>query len=180
MSRTPDPAIKSELLEKCLAQAVKHGTLQLSINEFGERIGSSGRMLAYHFGSKAELDRRIVALLEQRVRALVAAFADDHPADPEFLPRLWSFLTTDRKLRPLLRLLLEASVRSAQDPALHGAMDREMGIWLDTIKDRLGHYPERVLFGFHVLQGALLDFLITGNAKRGKSSIEFLARQLMG
>ena len=71
MSRPPEPQKKEELLEKCLNAAIETGSLDCSINVIAKRIGTSGRMLVYHFGSKHSLEKQVISLLERRLRDTV-------------------------------------------------------------------------------------------------------------
>ena len=68
MSRPAEPEKKQTLLEQCLAAAIEMGTLECSINMLAKQVGTSGRMLVYHFGSKQEMERQLIDLLETRLR----------------------------------------------------------------------------------------------------------------
>jgi AcrR family transcriptional regulator len=50
--------------------------LDSSINAIAKKIGTSGRMLVYHFGSKQELERQLIGLLETRLREKLWSFQD--------------------------------------------------------------------------------------------------------
>ncbi|MBD2731782.1 TetR/AcrR family transcriptional regulator, partial [Nostoc sp. FACHB-892] len=74
MSRPTEPQKKQELLEQCLSAAIEAGALDSSINIIANKIGTSGRMLVYHFGSKQELERQLIGLLETRLRQKLWSF----------------------------------------------------------------------------------------------------------
>jgi AcrR family transcriptional regulator len=74
MSRPLEPEKKQALLEQCLEAAIVSGMIDLSINTIAKNIGTSGRMLVYHFGSKQELERQLITLLEIRLREKLWSF----------------------------------------------------------------------------------------------------------
>jgi hypothetical protein len=49
MSRPLEPEKKQALLEQCLEAAIVSDAIDLSINTIAKHIGTSGRMLVYHY-----------------------------------------------------------------------------------------------------------------------------------
>jgi AcrR family transcriptional regulator len=179
MSRPTEPQKKEELLEKCLAAAIDVGALDSSINAIAKRIGTSGRMLVYHFGSKQELERQIISLLETRLREQFWSFQETsiEKADclAESLLEMWQHLTS-LEMHGLLKLTMELNQRAIQgDPDTQRFLEKESQKWVDS----LSHFIDdktTALALFHLFQGAILDFLTTGNKQRGQQSIQaFLA-----
>ncbi len=54
MSRTPDDAHRTQLLNTIVAYVLKHGVATLSLRPLAKAVGSSPRVLLYYFGSKEE------------------------------------------------------------------------------------------------------------------------------
>src|SRR5262245_62078955 len=71
--RTEGP--RQRLLDAAIDHVAAHGIGDLSLRELAAAIGTSHRMLIYHFGSKEGLLVAIVDEVEARQRQLFAAFA---------------------------------------------------------------------------------------------------------
>lgn len=181
MSRPTEPQKKQELLEQCLAAAIEAGALDSSINTIAKRIGTSGRMLVYHFGSKQELERQLIGLLENRLReklwsvqSLSIAGADGLS---EPLLGMWSHLTSP-DMHGLLKLTMELNQRAVQgNSETQRFIEQESQIWVDSLFD-LTNEKTTALLLFHLFQGAILDFLTTGNAQRGYQTIKAFTETL--
>lgn len=181
MSRPTEPQKKEELLERCLAAAIEVGALDSSINAIAKRIGTSGRMLVYHFGSKHELERQIIGLLETRLREKLWSFQGvsleeaDCLAEP--LLEMWRHLTSP-EMHGLLKLTMELNQRAIQgDSETQRFLEQESQKWVDSLFN-LTHDKITALSLFHLFQGAILDFLTTGNAQRGQQTIKAFTQTL--
>ncbi|MBE9110969.1 TetR family transcriptional regulator [Nodosilinea sp. LEGE 07298] len=179
MSRPTEPQKKAELLEKCLEVAIEAGALDASINAIAKRIGTSGRMLVYHFGSKQELERQVIARLEVRLREQLQSLQNTAVADAntvaESLLAMWQQFTTP-EMQGWLKLTMDLNLRAMQgDTETQQFLERETQQWIESLTALTG--DEAVARSlFHLFQGATLDFLTTGNAQRGEQSIQsFLA-----
>ena len=181
MSRPTEPQKKEELLLRCLAAAIEVGALDSSINAIAKRIGTSGRMLVYHFGSKQELERQIIGLLETRLREKLWSFQGvslegaDCLAQP--LLEMWRHLTSP-EMHGLLKLMMELNQRAIQgDSETQRFLEQESQKWVDSLFN-LTNDKTIALSLFHLFQGAILDFLMTGNAQRGQQTIKAFTETL--
>jgi AcrR family transcriptional regulator len=181
MSRPTEPQKKEELLERCLAAAIELGALDSSINAIAKRIGSSGRMLVYHFGSKQELERQLISLLETRLREKLWSFQGvslegaDCLAEP--LLEMWRHFTSP-EMQGLLKLTMELNQRAIQgDSETQRFLEQESQKWVDSLFN-LTNDKTTALSLFHLFQGAILDFLTTGNAQRGQQTIKAFTETL--
>ena len=175
MSRPTEPQKKEELLERCLAAVIEVGALNSSINAIAKRIGTSGRMLVYHFGSKQELDQQLISLLETRLREQLWSFQgvslEDADCLAEPLLEMWRHLTSP-EMHGLLKLTMELNQRAIQgDSETQHFLEQESQKWIDSLSN-LTHDKATALSLFHLFQGAILDFLTTGNAQRGQQTIK--------
>lgn len=175
MSRPPEPQKKQELLEQCLAAAIEVGALDSSINAIAKQIGTSGRMLVYHFGSKQELERQLIGLLETRLREKLWSVQGlslegvDCLATP--LLEMWSHLTS-LEMHGFLKLTMELNQRAIQgDLETQRFLERESQQWVDSLSG-FTNDKTAALSLFHLFQGAILDFLTTGNTQRGYQTIK--------
>ncbi|MDM9382685.1 TetR/AcrR family transcriptional regulator [Chlorogloeopsis sp. ULAP01] len=181
MNRPIEPQKKEELLERCLAAAIKVGALDSSINAIAKKIGTSGRMLVYHFGSKHELEQQIISLLETRLREKLWTFQGvsleetDCLAEP--LLEMWRHLTSP-EMHGLLKLAMELNQRAIQgDAETQHFLEQESQKWVDSLS-QLTNDKTVALSLFHLFQGAILDFLTTGNAQRGQQTIKAFTETL--
>jgi len=181
MSRPTEPQKKQELLEQCLAAAIEAGALDSSINGIAKRIGTSGRMLVYHFGSKQELERQLIGLLEARLREKLWSFQSvsleeaDCLAEP--LLEMWSHLTSPA-MCGLLKLTMELNQRAIQgNSETQHFIEQESKKWVDSLLN-FTNDKTTALSLFHLFQGAILDFLTTGNTQRGYQSINAFTQTL--
>lgn len=181
MSRPTQPQKKEELLEQCLAAAIEAGALDSSINAIARKIGTSGRMLVYHFGSKQELERQLIGRLETRLReklwSLQGVSLGETASLAESLLEMWSHLTSP-EMHGLLKLTMELNQRAIQgDSETQHFLEQESQKWVKSLFD-LTNDKTTALSIFHVFQGAILDFLTTGNAQRGQQSIQAFTETL--
>jgi AcrR family transcriptional regulator len=181
MSRPLEPEKKQTLLEQCLEAAIASGAIELSINTIAKNIGTSGRMLVYHFGSKQELERQLIALLEVRLREKLWAFQTVSPSGNNSLAAIllamWRHLTSP-EMHGLLKLTMALNQRALQgDVETQRFLERESQQWVDALKP-LTNDETTALALLHLFNGAILDFLTTGNAQRGAQSIQRFAATL--
>jgi AcrR family transcriptional regulator len=175
MSRPPEPEKKQALLEQCLEAAIASGVIDFSINTIAKNIGTSGRMLVYHFGSKQELERQVITLLEIRLREKLWSFETaalgTGDALATILLAMWQHLTSP-EMYGLLKLTMDLNQRAIQgDVATQHFLERENQQWVESLA-LLTNDKTTALALLHLFQGAILDFLTTGNAERGQQSIK--------
>ena len=181
MSRPLEPEKKQALLEQCLEASIVSGVLDISINTIAKNIGTSGRMLVYHFGSKQELERQLITLLEIRLREKLWSCQTISPemSDSLTVPLLemWRHLTSP-EMHGLLKLTMALNQRAIQgDVETQCFLERENQQWVDALT-LLTNDKTIALALLYLFQGAILDFLTTGNAERGEQSIKRFAEAL--
>src|SRR2546423_15548894 len=115
MGRTADPTIREDLVRAAGDYVLEHGLADLSLRPLARALGTSPRMLLYHFGSKEELVMAALDDTRRRPAELLAAYLADQPdAEPdEVFRRLWVWLVSSRHL-PLLQLFLAVYAPSLQ------------------------------------------------------------------
>src|SRR5438105_12109833 len=91
------PNRKTLLLDQAIDYVAAHGISALSLRELASAIGTSHRMLIYHFGSKEGLLIAIVHEVERRQREFFGTFASDASLPPrEAGLAFWRQLTDPR------------------------------------------------------------------------------------
>ncbi|HVV21310.1 MAG TPA: TetR/AcrR family transcriptional regulator [Pseudonocardiaceae bacterium] len=179
---------KERLLTAVVDRLTGGGLGDVSLRGLAAAVGTSHRMLIYHFGSKEGLLIEVVRVIEERQRAALAELerelADDPALDPaDVVRRFWRRLT-DPALWPAERLFFELYGQALQGregttPFLDGIVDSWLGpLTASTL--RFGSAPEQARadarLGLAVVRGLLLDLLATGDRAGVDEAMErFLA-----
>jgi AcrR family transcriptional regulator len=164
-----------EVIERCLAAFVQAGTLELSLDQLAAHVGISKRMLVHYFGGRETIEERATSLLEDRLRAQFAP--NTFPAGVSFttvVAKLWE-RTTAPESRGVLLLVMDLSQRAWKgSPRAKEFYEEQQRLWVDLLL----HFTEdrsKVEELLQLFQGAVLAFLVTGDAERGRRSLERLA-----
>ena len=168
-----EPQARDRLLQQTIAYVSEEGIGDLSLRSLASALGTSHRMLIYHFGSKEGLLTAVAAELERGHRELLAELMDDPDVTvPELARTLWQRVSAP-EMWPFARLFFETYAHGAQgrphaQPLLEAALDP----WFDAISElhrREGMTPARARAHAHqgiaVTRGLLLDLVATGNRR---------------
>src|SRR6476659_8058084 len=108
---------KGLLLEAAIGYVAEHGVSDLSLRQLAAAIGTSHRMLIYHFGSKEGLLVEVIRAVEQQQRDALAALELDPTLSPtDVMRRFWERLA-DPSLWPNERLFFEIYGQALQGRA---------------------------------------------------------------
>ncbi|WP_198663908.1 TetR/AcrR family transcriptional regulator [Jiangella endophytica] len=161
---------RERLLRAAVEYVAANGVGERSLRQIAAALGTSHRMLIYHFGSKEGLFVEVVRSMEDRQRELLAELtaAEDDPIDTA--RRFWSRLA-DPELWPHERLFFELYGRALQgDPAALPLLDGIVETWVTALgasMEQAGVPPEvarpQARLGVAVARGLLLDLLATGD-----------------
>ena len=175
----------SQARERLLAAAVDHaldtGIADLSLRQIAAAIGTSHRMLIYHFGSREGLLAAVTQAVEEQQRAALlgqGATTADHAR------QAWQRLS-DPKLWPQERLFFELYAYALRGrPGTEGFLDGIVESWVAPVAaarvqagadERAARADARL--GVAVVRGLLLDLLATGDRAGVDEAYErFLAR----
>ena len=169
---------RTELAEGALGYVLSEGLVGLSLRPLAAELGTSDRMLIYHFGSK---ERLIAEILTRANRRVAAAIEADRPPPMdtagEFVRYAWSALRTPDTLGAV-RLYLEMCVLSVRDPqqwAEAHAMLRDP--WLAMLREGLTELglpapriPALADLILDTIDGLLLDRMVTGDPARADAA----------
>ena len=148
---------RSQLTEAALEYVLAHGLVGLSLRPLAAALGTSDRMLVYHFGSKEQLVTDVVALANQQVSAALEAEPGEVASIGELVRYAWEMLTGPVAGGAMV-LYLELCVLTARDrERWAAAQDQLRGPWLEMLRGALhalGVAPQRV--------PALADLLLDG------------------
>jgi AcrR family transcriptional regulator len=179
----PVQSPKERLLDAVIAHFAADGLADQSLRRIAEAIGSSHRMLLYHFGSKDGLLLEVVREVEARTQARLASVA--HVAGEqtdEVIRRMWSYVA-DPELASFERLFFALYGRALQgDEAARPLLRDDIARWLETnvaLSAELGAPADVVRthsrLGLAVVRGLLLDLLATGDRAGVEAALEVFA-----
>src|SRR3954469_22298951 len=103
---TTEGLAREQMLGRVVAFAAAEGIAGKSLREIAQGVGTSHRMLLYHFGSREGLLAAIVAAIEAQQRAVLAEISQRAGSAREVMLGLWEHLTQP-ELLPFVRLFFE-------------------------------------------------------------------------
>jgi AcrR family transcriptional regulator len=162
----------SELVDHCLAAFVEAGTLDVSLDQLSDTVGTSKRMLIHYFGGRDNLEEMAMTRLEERLRKRfsAAAFPPGTSARSVVLT-LWD-QTTAPESHGVLLLIMDVSRRgwsgSVRAKAFYAEQQR---LWTDTLRNFLPDASD-VEELLQLFQGGVLAFLVTGDRDRGRRALQ--------
>ncbi len=198
----PRTDAREQLLARVVEHLADHGVAGLSLRELAGDLGTSHRMLVYHFGSKAGLLAEVVRHVEAAQRApfealaaAVAAGADGadgadqaDQAVEHVAERMWAMWAhwLEPSMQRQERLFFEMVGMALQgDPTMQPLLDDLVTPWLEpiaTLRMRQGVGRDEALaearLALAVTRGLLLDVLATGDREAATRAFVHFGRLL--
>jgi AcrR family transcriptional regulator len=171
---------RQRLLDAAIDHLAAHGLSDLSLRQLAAALGTSHRMLIYHFGSREGLLIEVIRAVEAQQRAALAQMLLDEEAPPaETMRRMWRRVA-DPALWPNERLFFEVYAQALQggphaEPLLDGIVD----LWVEPLarlavargeEEAVARADARL--GVAVMRGLLLDLLATGDRAAADAALE--------
>jgi AcrR family transcriptional regulator len=162
---------RGELLDRIVDDVAANGLGDRSLRDLAAAVGSSHRMLLYHFGSRPGLVAAIVDTVEARQRQLLVELAAGAPDAQSLVLALWERVSAP-EVRPFVRLFFESVAASATPGDDHltqtwlegtEAVSAQVGTAFDPVAMRLG---------VAVVRGLLVDVLASGDVAPATTALE--------
>jgi AcrR family transcriptional regulator len=184
--------VQSSARDKLLRSVIEHlaaeGLADQSLRRIAEAVGTSHRMLLYHFGSKDGLLLQVARAVEaqtQRQLAAVGAAAGGDAAT--VIRRMWRYVA-DPALADFERLFFALYGRALQgDESVRALLEGDVAAWLganEGLAERVGLDPgvarAHARLGLAVTRGLLLDLLATGDRAGVDAALEVFAARYDG
>jgi AcrR family transcriptional regulator len=174
---------RQQLLDAAIKYTAEHGISDLSLRSLAEALGTSHRMLIFHFGSKEGLWVEIARAVDQRQRDQLRGFPPDPGQPPGELMRAWWKHFSAPALWPYERLFFELYGQALQGrPHTAGFLDEFLsGIigWLEPLvaAATASGIPEpqaraHLRLGLAVTRGLLLDLLASGDRQAADQAMD--------
>lgn len=167
VGRRPQPAIKERLLDACTDHALAYG-LPDRLEPLASAAGTSARMLIYHFGTRDNLLRAVLAHARQRQLDTFGDLLRARPGEPytTTLDNAWSSMSGPDG-QPFLRMFGQWQESAPQRlwPGFRRAATTD---WLGPLEDGLRSIgrPELATLVLAVIRGLLMDLDATGDTAR--------------
>jgi AcrR family transcriptional regulator len=160
---------RESLLTDAVQYFAKHGIGDASLRSIATNLGTSHRMLIYHFGSREGLLAEVVRTVEAQQRDLLATLATDDLPIEEQSERFWRQVTEAALIYG--PLFFELSAHAMQNLPHTEALKADLiNVWLPPLTDlciRAGIPPDQApayaRLGLAASRGLLLDLLLTGD-----------------
>lgn len=161
---------KDQLLSAATDYFLEHGIAGVSLRPLGTAIGSSARLLIFHFKSKEALIAEALQELDRRLQASFHSMLEGHRPEHgvSLYEELWLWATQPKNLR-CLRLAYEVQVLANRDGTLSKHLQRMTTSWMKVVLESLPPDQRdpaiRTLYT-SFFDGLVLDLLSTGERKR--------------
>ena len=165
-SAMPTSQARERLLDAAVRHALHAGIADLSLRQLAAAIGTSHRMLLYHFGSREGLLVAVTQAVEEQQRAALLGSG----TTPQDARRSWERLS-DPKMWPQERLFFELYAYALRGrPGTEGFLDGIVESWVAPVAaalveagadERTARADARLAVA--VVRGLLLDLLATGD-----------------
>ena len=165
-SAMPTSQARERLLDAAVRHALDAGIADLSLRQLAAAIGTSHRMLLYHFGSREGLLVAVTQAVEEQQRAALLGSG----TTPQDARRSWERLS-DPKMWPQERLFFELYAYALRGrPGTEGFLDGIVESWVAPVTaalveagadERTARADARLAVA--VVRGLLLDLLATGD-----------------
>ena len=173
---------RARLLERAAKHVLERGLSDTSLRAIAAELGTSHRMLIYHFGSAEAFWNAVLDELRVHdVRALAQAVDTGRLLT---LEETWAALSSDRYLS-LMRLVFQVYGQALSDRERHAAfLEHVVDDWLQAItrivRKQYGLGPaaakRKARIVLAVMRGLLLDLLTTGDREGTTAALHDFAR----
>jgi AcrR family transcriptional regulator len=171
---------RNELCEKALEYFLDHGLAELSLRPLAEGIGTSARLLIYHFGSKENLIAVVMAHARSRVQRSVIGMMQAAGGRPD-MASVWGWVSAPENMR-YVRLLFEVQILALQHPQVYAHyLTDTSASWLELIEQGIPDSAERrtvATLCSAVIDGLALDYMSTGELDRTSAALHFFVSLL--
>jgi len=174
---------RTELLRAIVEALLESGAADLSLRPLAGRVGTSARLLIYHFGSKERLVAEALAEVRRRVQAsLVERAVAVKPLSLRTLVMMVWDWATEAGSQGYFRLLFEVDGLAMFNRLGACEADRKANsdVWIVLIERAASELPDGSMFAANstlivaTLVGLLQEFLSTGDREKTTAALETL------
>jgi len=164
-----ETARRDELAQAATDYVLRHGLVGLSLRPLAAELGTSDRMLLYHFADKDDLVATVLRVSNDRSVAEITALPPSAGVRQAVLD-LWAAVTSPR-LDRCQRMYVEAAALGLFGKEPYATVVREANaVWVAAVAGHLvasGTPPERATRAVALLDAALMGFQLDLPLDRG-------------
>jgi AcrR family transcriptional regulator len=159
---------KDQLRAAALDHLLEHGVASASLRPMAAALGTSARILLFHFKSKEGLLQEALEELQLRLQTSFASMVKTGPDRVSPLKSFWRWAARPEN-SPCLRLLYEAQIIAIQNPAKYGRyLEQSSATWqaisVKAMSESLrSNAMARLCIA--VFDGLMLEYLSTRNLR---------------
>lgn len=171
---------KTLLLDRLIAYLVRRGVADVSLRPMAAAVGTSARLLIFHFRSKERLLLEVLDEMQVRLqRSLSALLEQRRPVRTAPLRLFWDWALQDANFAQL-RALYQLHILAAHDQKTYGRfLKRNSANWLESVQAVLKPSQRSPAFStliVAVFDGLFIEVMSTGDRRRTSVAIdEFIA-----
>jgi AcrR family transcriptional regulator len=162
---------KGQLLSAAVDYFVAHGVADLSLRPMAATLGTSARLLIFHFGSKEQLIVEVLGEIQRRLQASFQGLVETRSPIKSY----WLWATRAANL-PYLRLLYEVQIIAIQNPRVYGRyLAQNATEWLVIAEAALSQSLRSRTMAtlcIAVFDGLFLELLSTGDRARTTRALD--------
>lgn len=167
---------KALLLESLIAYFVRRGVADVSLRPMAAAVGTSARLLIFHFESKERLLLEVLDEMQARLqRSLGDLLAKPRPARSAPLRQFWDWALKDANFAQL-RVLYQLHILAAQDHRTYGRFLKRNSLkWLESVQTVLRpsqRSPGLATLIVAVFDGLFIEVMSTGDRRRASAAID--------
>ncbi len=166
---------KEVLVDELIDYLLEHGLSNLSLRPLAEALGTSARLLIYHFGSKEGLLTEVLDCMQKNLGQSFSSMLKQRTSRSERpLKLFWDWAIASENY-PYLKLLYELQILAVQNPASYEQyLQRNALNWSALIATALPETertPAMATLLGAVFDGLFLELMSTGDRKRTTQAI---------
>ena len=167
---------KAVLLESLIAYLVKRGIADVSLRPMAAAVGTSARLLIFHFGSKERLLLEVLDEMQARLqRSMGQLLGERSVARAAPLRQFWDWVLKDANFAHL-RVLYQLHILAAQDHKTYGKyLKRNSFNWLELVQAVLKpsqRSPALATLIVAVFDGLFIEVVSTGDRRRASAAVD--------
>lgn len=177
MARHTDPSIKENLTEQCLDAFFQKGLQDFSLRNLAKAIGTSARMLVYHFGSAEGLLIAVIQHFSRKEKERFTVMMQEQDWEQSLGDFFYNYCHSSMRgdLKNAFILFIEIYARALRNPQGYTTFFKEvLHEWIGLIQQLLEQKfqvtsqesQEWATLVVGMARGLLLDWLASGDDER--------------
>jgi AcrR family transcriptional regulator len=167
---------KQQLLEDLIAYFIRHGVADVSLRPMAKEVGTSARLLIFHYRSKEKLLLEVLDEMQTRLqRSLKELLANAGESRSAPLRIFWDWALQEQNFAHL-RVLYQLHILAAQDGKTYGKyLKRNSLNWLEVVLAILKpsqRSPVLATLIVAIFDGLLIEVMSSGDRRRATAAID--------